>query len=255
MMTVQEQKAILHTIRPTIKEIKVTEIQDQLATAILSAYMIRGISNVDGSQVALNAKILTSDVVDNFKGFRLSEIVMVIENGAKGMYERDGDLTTVSVELILKWIRRYAETVRKEAMHKQKVYEEKLNLIASEEEKNNGKIVLRNAINELYVWFLQGGIIEERLNYTPNPNHLCGVYFSFLEKEGIIMMSNDHKQMILDIAKGKVSEEVPESSDRTAYKKFFETRESQEKSMARKIGLLQFFGECKAKGVKSIFEQ
>jgi len=252
MMTIQEQKAILHTIRPTIKEIKVNEIQDQLATAILSAYMIRGISNVDGSQVALNAKMLTSDIVDNFKGFRLSEIVMIIENGAKGMYERDGDLTTVSVELILKWIRRYAETTRKEALHKQRVHEEKQANLIDEQKRIEGENGLKIEIDRVYTEFCNGIPLKESVN-VEYPVALFAVYYKFLDRLELIELSNAIKNRLFENATKEISSEKPDRSEKKLFDLFNRTKEAQIKDLARYYALENQFELWQMEGKTKIF--
>jgi len=227
---------------------------EPITVAIAQAVFIKGLKK-DVSDVDIEAisKYVRQYITLHKPLYRIGEIVQAIELGSLGELSEPNDLNGLSPEIIVKWIHRFHERFRKEALHKQKVHEAKLSDIETESQKDNGKVVLMNAINDLYVWFIQGGIVEQRLNYTPNPTHLCGIYFSFLEKEGKIKMNNEDKQMILDIAIGKVSEEAPDSSDRTAYKKFFETLESQQRSMAKKIALIQYFGEWKGEGKTTIF--
>lgn len=227
---------------------------EPITLAIGQAVFIKGLKkDVSDSDIESIAKYVRQYITIHKPMYRIGEIVQAIELGSLGDLSEPNDQNGLSPEIIVKWIHRFHEKFRKEALHKQRMHEEKLKAVEDEEQKEAGKLILRNAINELYIWFIQGGIVEERLNYTPNPTHLCGVYFSFLEKEGKIKMSNDDKQMILDIAIGKVSEETPDKSDRQAYKKFFETRESSEKSMAKKMALLQFFQECKEEGKTTVF--
>lgn len=252
MTTEQEKKAILYTIHPTIKELKIDVIQNVIADSIYAAYLIRGIGNVDGKQVVDMTKILSTDIIEQFKGFRLPEIATVIENGAKGMYERDGDLTTVSVELILKWIRRYSETTRKEALHKQRVHEEKQADLITEQNRIEGEKGLKIEIDRIYLEFCNGTPLKESIN-VEYPIALLAVYYKFLDRLELIELSNAIKNRLFDNATKEISSERPERSEKKLFDLFNRTKEAQIKDLARYYALENQFELWQMEGKQIIF--
>lgn len=247
-----EKKAIFHTIHPLIKELKKTVIEDNLSDAIVSACAIRKIATIEGRELDEMSMALTNDIQDYFKGFRLPEIVQAIQDGAKGLYEREGDMTTVSLELILKWIRRYAETVRKEALHKQKVHEEKEAEKDKEKERIAGNGLLKDRINAHYHDFCNGKTLKESVDNEFWISILSNL-FVFLEKLNMIELSSDVFLNCGSRALKQIEGEKPNRQEHTAFKVWNQTKENQALNLARVYALENQFELWQMEGKEIVF--
>lgn len=247
-----EKKAILHTIHPSIKELKKTVIEDQLTDTINSAYAIRKIGTISGKELDEFALALTQDVQDHFKGFRLQEIVQAIQDGAKGLYEHEGDMNTVSLELVLKWIRRYAEKVRKEALHKQKVHEEKQAEKDKDAEREKGYAELKKEINRVYAEYLTKKPLNECAN-VEYPVSALANQFVYLEKLELIKLSDSIYLSCGERAKKEIEGKKPQRDDKREFDLFHRTKENQMLNLARYYALENQFELWEMEGKQTIF--
>lgn len=192
---------------------KAEQINGPLSIAITNAFAIRGIGNVTSDQISDIRKFITKEIQEYFGTFRLNEFILAIEFGAKGQFERDGDLNTVSVELILKWWSRFNDTIRRPANHKQILHEKKIAEIKTEEEKLAGIMWAENQTCLVYEGFCNGSI-----DLIGIADELKESYFRCMESKGLInsnVISSQDSDMIWHLAEGKLLEfERIESEER-----------------------------------------
>jgi hypothetical protein len=264
---------------PSVKELKVADLRQGIKGAIVAAVAIRGLgSKFDGQQFSDMTDAIVADVQIYFKALTLMEIVKAIEMGAKGMFERDGDMNVVTIELILKWVRRYIETVRKEALYKQRIHEEKIEEAKNEEKRKEGEIIVQNEIIRIYNIFCQtpGALVgftwnpvlnkygvkvhgkfihsdepnmvyfdyplERIIDYTPDSVSLIAMYYEFLRNRKMIQVPNLRRNYLLCVARGEVAAAAPDQKrDNTAFKNYQTTKEIMAKQLAMSRTLKKVF--------------
>lgn len=197
-------KVIECSIFPTIKELNADQMVKPIKQAIVNAFAFRGIGNVAEDQITSIRREICKDLSSYFRTYRLNEILLAIELGAKGQLEQEGDMNTVSVELILKWINRFNEKIRKEANHKQFQHEKKLDQIKTEEERLAGVMWAENEVVRVYEGFCDGSI-----DLIGISDELKESYFRVMESKGLInesIISTQDSDMIWEISEGKLLE-------------------------------------------------
>lgn len=186
-----------------IKELKVEQIKNPLVDAIAGAYFIKGMGKPTGSDLKDIVDYVSKTLKESFTTYRIPEVCQSIELGARGELFKENDLNTISPENIFKWIHRFNETIKREAIHKQKQYEEKL-AKESEETYRQAKInTFESLIKGKYIGFPDS---------LKNDNYgTMASYYRYLDKNGFINISIDKKKQFLAEAE-KIKEE-----DKNAY--------------------------------------
>lgn len=105
-----------------IKELKKIDMVDPVTRAIGKARIIKGQTGNEKDDTVM-ADIVISELKLSFSTFSIQEICIAIEMGAMGKLNIDA--VHVSPENIFKWIWKYRDQVRQEAIHKQRRFEEK----------------------------------------------------------------------------------------------------------------------------------
>lgn len=252
-----EKGIVESSIYPLIKDLKREQMEGKIIDAITKAMGIRGTrKDVTGAMITEIKDEILKDLKTYFRTFRIDEVVLAIEMGAKGMFQRDGDLNGVSVELIEKWIWRFAEEVRKNAFAKQRKHELDLEKAKDVERKIEGEMLLKKQITECYNRFCEGEPIEEALSFTPFVSNLMSVYFQFLEKCSLINLSKEDRIILYDQAEAEVSASAPDKQiDFKSWSLFNRGKAAQIKDLARAKALKFVFCEWKNKSYELKFEQ
>lgn len=122
-----EKTALEAYYKPKIKELAKKEFAPQIIKAITKAYMVMGHSVPDTFEQTCEEVI--HELKSLFSTYTTEEVCAAFDMGSKGRLD---DAVHISVTNLLKWVHKYNELVRKEAVHKQKQYEEKQALILEE---------------------------------------------------------------------------------------------------------------------------
>lgn len=187
-LTPREKSVIEASIFPRIKELKQDQLRIPLVEAIAQALFIKQNKDVGPDDQKEMADYVAKTLKDCFTTYRVPEVLQAIEMGARGELFSEQDMNVVSPENIFKWIQRFNEKIRREAIHKQKIHDDKLALI-KEETDHQAKI--RDFESVIKGHFL--GFPESLKN--ENYGSLAA-YYRHLDKKGLVKLSLEVKKKI-----------------------------------------------------------
>jgi len=171
-----------------VKDLKAEQIIQPIRTAIASAAMIKGTGKMTGQDLKEIGDYVSKSLKESFTTYRVNEICKAIELGARGELEHEGDMNVISPEIIFKWINRFNDKIRREAIHKQKHHEAKLEKLAEESAKDKKQKEFEADIQKLYNAFPNGF-------KTRNKGSLAACY-RHMDNKGLCNLTNKQKNEI-----------------------------------------------------------
>ena len=219
-----------------VKDLKAEQITQPIRTAIASAAMIKGTGKMTGQDLKEIGDYVSKSLKESFTTYRINEICKAIELGARGELEQEGDMNAISPEIIFKWIHRFNDKIRREAIHKQKHHEAKLEKLAEESAKDKKQKEFEADIQKIYNAFPKGF-------KTRNKGSLAACY-RHMDNKGLCNLSNKTKN---EIYLGIVAIKV-----RVRYwsKRLIELDET---TLSQYRALYVVFAEKKKQGVTKLF--
>lgn len=116
-----EKNALTAYYQLKIKEVTKLSMVQPLSEAITKAFIVMGSTPKDDFQLIVEEVL--NELKTSFSTFTIQEVCIAIDLGSKG--KLGDEFVHVHIKAILKWIWLYNEKIRREAIHKQKEYEEK----------------------------------------------------------------------------------------------------------------------------------
>jgi hypothetical protein len=173
-----------------VKDLKAEQVTQPIRTAIASAAMIKGTGKMTGQDLKEIGDYIAKSLKESFTTYRINEVCKAIELGARGDLEHEGDMNVISPEIIFKWIHRFNDKYRREAIHKQKAHEAKLEKLAEENAKEAREKEFEADIQKLYNAFPKGF-------KTRNKGSLAACY-RHMDNKGLCNLTNKEKNDIYE---------------------------------------------------------
>jgi len=204
-LTPRERVVIEVSVLPRIKDLKAVQLDIPIREAITNAYFIKGITNVTSTDITKILVYVVKTLIGSFSTYRVPEICQAIELGARGELFSDNDMNTVSPENIFKWIHRYNDKIKREAIDKQRHYEDKL-----EKEKEESQHLARIKLfeDEILAQYDKLPEVLENVNYG-----LLASYYRHLDKKGLIKLTLERKKEIFATAEKMKEEDTKEAAE------------------------------------------
>lgn len=248
------QKAILSFYdEPKIKSLNIVDFDQEIEKSILEAYITKGFTS-NPTDVKHYALSVCKFVKLEKKHFTVKDVKTAIGLGARGDFKKDNDLNIISPEMLITWIRRYDEQVRKDAIHALQKQIEKEEEKNQEERRVKGEQGLKLSICGYYQEYLTGKSLEEIFSFTPYYENAVENIYRFLDKLGLIEIDNDFKKLILEESKKEIKKE-PLTDPNDIFQRFIESNSSFETRVitrARCKGLKEQFDIWKGNGIESL---
>lgn len=201
------QKAILSFYdEPKIKTLSIVDFDQEIEKSILEAYITKGFTS-NPTDVKHYALSVCKFVKLEKKHFTVKDVKTAIGLGARGDFKKDNDLNIISPEMLITWIRRYDEQVRKDAIHALQKHIEKEEEKHQEEKRIKGENDLKVSICGYYQEYLTGKPLEEIFKFTPYYENAVENIYRFLDRLGVIAIDNDFKNLILEESKKEIQKE------------------------------------------------
>lgn len=228
---------------------------EPITVAITQAVFIKGLKkDVSSKDIKAIAQYVRQYITLHKPLYRIGEIVQAIELGSLGELSELNDLNGLSPELIVKWIHRFHEKFRKEAIHKQHVHEEKLKELKTEQKRIDGEKMIDSAIEELYELYLKGfDVYEVVREKTPAPTSLLACWYRHLDSRGLVKISKDDKIIIFGIAEEKIEKAIPSKEEAKEFQIYNQTKKTQIKELAQSMALIEVFLLFKEQGKPQVF--
>lgn len=179
-----ENEALLASYNPRIKELKKVDFVKTISQAITKAYMVMGSSPKDDYEMIVEE--IVNDLKANYTVFTIQEICLAIDLGSKG--KLGDEFVHVCVKGVLKWIWLYADKFRREAIHKQKLFDEKLAKETEEADRLANIRSFEETILAKYEAFPE--------SFKKESKGTIAAMYRHLDKKGIIKMSDKEKKEI-----------------------------------------------------------
>lgn len=177
------------------------DLKNAITSGVTSAMFNLGVkapTDKEQFEAALNErKILESriliDIKFHFKGLTTEDIKNAFELGSKGEFKsKPEDVLFLSPEKIFSWLKAYKAQVKEPVLKKKLILDQKQSKQReySEEERQKmikeAEVININRLKEEYEKFLQGGKPDDPVN----------VLYDFLDKKGLVRLSNARKREI-----------------------------------------------------------
>lgn len=163
-------------------------MREPLVDAITAALFIKQNKDIGPGDIQEMADYTAKTLKESFTTYRIAEICQAIEIGARGELYKENDMNVVSPENIFKWIHRYNELIRRVAVAKQKVHDEKM-------EKQKELLQREERIKEFEVDILE--LYNSFSKETTNENYgVWAAIYRHLDKKEIITLSIQKKKDI-----------------------------------------------------------
>lgn len=183
-----QKDALAAHYNPKIKELAKRDFAKEIIQAITKAYV------VTGSRVPDTFEMICDEVISELKSlfttYTVEEVCMAIDMGSKGKLSDKEEVIYVSVTNILRWIHRFNDLVRKEAIYKQRQFEEKQEKIEDQKQSDVKVKDFEKAIIRYYESFPIGFKAQSK-------GYLAAMY-RHLDKKGLIMLTVDRKKAIFN---------------------------------------------------------
>lgn len=239
---------------PKIKTLSIPDFIGEIAKAIIEAYVTKGF-NSNEQDVAEYAKQVCKFVKLEKMNLTVNDVKAGIKLGARGDFKKDNDLNIISPEMLITWIRRYDEQVRKDAVYElmrvQAIEEEN----RQSEKRIKGERDLIISISGYYVEYLQGKSLIEIFSFSPYPENAIENIYRFIDKLGLIEIDNDFKNLIFEESKKEILKE-PLTQPNDIFQRFIESNSSFETRVitrARCKALKEQFDIWDVNNIKSIY--
>ena len=248
------QKAILSFYdEPKIKTLNIVDFDQEIEKSILEAYITKGFTS-NATDVKHYAVSVCKFVKLEKKHFTVKDVKTAIGLGARGDFKKDNDLNIISPEMLITWIRRYDEQVRKDAIHALQKQIEKEEEKHQEEKRIKGEQDLKLSICGYYQEYRSGKTLEEIFKFTPYYENAVENIYRFLDRLGVITIDNEFKKLIHLESTNEIKKE-PLNDPNDIFQRFVESNNSFETRVitrARCKALKEQFDIWIGEGIESI---
>lgn len=173
-----------------IKDLKQDQLRIPLVEAIAQALFIKQNNDVGPDAQKEMADYVAKVLKESFTTYRIAEVCQAIELGARGELYSEQDMNVVSPENIFKWIHRYNEKIRREAIEKQKRHEEKLSKELEEMQRQEKLKTFEDIIIGKYQGFPE--------TFKNESKGALAAMYRHLDKKGLILLSVEVKKNIFN---------------------------------------------------------
>lgn len=170
------------------------ELWNLITTVITMALFDLGQAMQQGDRDLLQERI-KSDLENYFGKYTDLEFRKAVELGVRGEFkDKPDDVIFISVKGINNWMKKFVNITKAEVMKKNRILEEKkekeMEEVNIEEKKKESERILREDLIRSYATFKEGGAINDPLN----------VLYDYLDRNGLVKLSNARKKIIYDQA-------------------------------------------------------
>lgn len=173
--------------KPRIREFLIESLEDSIMPFIARAHQNRGQSGT-AEDNAYMCEALARELKRSFKNLSLQDVEIALDLGSKGLLRDVKGAVNVTLEVMFKWIVAYDEQIRREAIHKQREWEEKQEKVRDEEEEKLKIKKFEEFIIKAYEEFAIGDGYD-------NVYQVANIY-SYLQKRGKIDIEEVHLLVI-----------------------------------------------------------
>jgi len=208
------QKAILSFYdEPKIKTLNIVDFDQEIEKSILEAYITKGFTS-NATDVKHYAVSVCKFVKLEKKHFTVKDVKTAIGLGARGDFKKDNDLNVISPEMLITWIRRYDEQVRKDAIHALQKQIEKEEEKHQEEKRIKGENDLKLSICGYYAEYLSGKSLLEIFSSFAYPENAIANIYNFLDRLELIEIDKEFKWLLYNESKKELQREEVEKQEK-----------------------------------------
>lgn len=243
-LTPSESVALEAYARPKIKEVAKGSMVDQIVGSVALARQIKGQSADEKDDRALS-KIVIDELKVSFTTFTVEEVCLAINMGAKGFLNTP-ETVHVSAENVFKWIWKYRDQVRSEAISKQRKFEQELEKQQQEEKRKKGIEELNKIISDQYAAFeIEVDVpIGEEFVYASRYRWIVSQLGEQLtvEERRVIWEEAGDKMMLRDTEEKTLQQKLKEKSEKL---QTMAITQANQKTLAEAIALQRVFIQWK----------
>lgn len=166
----------------SVCKMNVKDTTNIIISCLQYAYKLKGFGEPSAESVLFDAKEISKELHKLYKGFTEYDLKYAVKLGALGELKEEGDLNNISIEMVLKWIKRYNLKVRNETLVIQKKFLEQKEKEFNEEEFKKGHTFFLQKIIDL-------SLDENLIELEPIAN--LSLYFDHLRDKKIIELTKD----------------------------------------------------------------
>lgn len=170
------------------------ELWNLITTVITMALFDLGHKMEEKDRDLLQERLM-QDLIKYFGKYTDQEFRKAVELGVRGEFKsKEDDVVFVNLKSINEWMKKYGNGLKVEAMKKNRILEEKKEKEMEEqnieEKKKQSELIIIEDLKASYATFKAGGLIRDPLN----------VLYDYLDRQGLVKLSNDRKKKIYDQA-------------------------------------------------------
>lgn len=177
--------------QPRVKDIDVAMVAEKMTSVIGNAILALATKPMSMDERLKLEELIVNDLYISFPNITLKEIEIAVHKGSMGDFAKKPDeVVFMSVKSIHDWIKHYKEVLKREAIAKQREFEEKVNQkpVPSLKEQQAANLLLLNQ------WLvIPYNELRKTGNYTINPMMANRIYI-MLDTMGMIPFTPDRKR-------------------------------------------------------------
>jgi hypothetical protein len=202
-LTAQETQIVIASKGKQIKDIGKLEVANKVMEYFGAALLVLNHSKMDVKDRGIMQQQIVADLYDRFSFFTLKEVENAFYMGSRGLLKsKPEEVVFMSIAQVYQWLYMYRVQVKREAMKKQIEFE------AKQEEQDKEKKISENVrmtlqmIREQYELYLEG----------KEPHDPINVLYDFMDKRGLVKLSDDRKKEIYKQATELYKNTLPRST-------------------------------------------
>jgi len=237
-----EKKIVVASKSGRVFQTSTKDLTKLIFTAINESYLITGHKAPDETEVVIMAKQTTEFIKRELPNQPVDEIPIAMNKGAFGEFTRDGDITFISPQQIVTWLKRYnihkLMVIKKQTeFEQQKQIEEMENEKRSKENKRFWNEFPQKVANEFDRW---------KNTSEWKPTNTSWLIYKTLDDIGLIPFTKDQKMKTFAKAKGLSRQEIGKNTP-MMMRIPDDLIKSGAVRIARELSLVEWFQYCNAK--------
>lgn len=190
-LTTTEREIVLAATEPRVKDLSVPVVAGKMTEVIGRAILTLATKPMTKDERLKLEELIVHDLYVSFPNITLREVEIAVHKGSMGEFAKKPDeVVFFSVKSIHDWIKHYKTVLKREAIAKQREFEDKLNQkpVPTLEEQQIANLSLLNKC--LIIPYNE---LRETGNYIMNPMMANRIYI-MLDSMGIIPFTPDRKR-------------------------------------------------------------